>query len=150
MSSQLDKPLLNMFLAEEEEPFVLPDHLEYHSTGRNSLSLVGRILNPQCQKMSDVILDMPRKWKLYDRVKSVALSKERFQFIFTHEHDLQDVLDKGVHTSNLWPLVLERWVEKPPVDYLQYIYVWVQMRKILINYYTKKALFVLGEVLLEK
>ena len=82
-----------MSLEEEEEPFVLPDNPEYYSTGRNSLSLVGRILNPQCQAMYDVILDMPHKWKLYDRVKGVAISKERFQFIFKHEHDLQDVLD---------------------------------------------------------
>ncbi|XP_048635134.1 uncharacterized protein LOC125608716 [Brassica napus] len=141
MASQLNKALLNMSLEEEEEPFVLPDNPEYYSTGRNSLSLVGRILNPQCQSMSDVILDMPRKWKLYDRVKGVAISKERFQFIFKHEHDLQDVLDRGVHTSNLWPLALERWVERPPADYLQYLYIWVRMRNVPINHRSVKALF---------
>ncbi|XP_013632483.1 PREDICTED: uncharacterized protein LOC106337932 [Brassica oleracea var. oleracea] len=115
MASQLNKALLNMSLEEEEEPFVLPDNPEYYSTGRNSLSLVGRILNPQCQAMYDVILDMPHKWKLYDRVK--------------------------VHTSNLWPLALEIWVERPPADYLQYLYIWVRMRNVPINHRSVKALF---------
>ncbi|XP_018443548.1 uncharacterized protein LOC108815442 [Raphanus sativus] len=146
MSSQLDKALLHMSLEEEEdEPFILPDTPEYCSAGRNSLSLVGRLLNPSCQRMSDLILDMPRKWQLYDRVKGVALSKERFQFIFKYEHDLLDILNRGVHTFKLWPIVMERWVEKPPEDYLQHIMVWVQMRNIPVNHYTTKALWALGD-----
>ncbi|KAL0877899.1 hypothetical protein Bca101_027605 [Brassica carinata] len=40
---------------------------------------------------------------------------------------------------------MERWVEKPPEDYLQYIMVWVQMRNIPVNHYTKKALWTLGD-----
>lgn len=38
----------------------------------------------------------------------MALSKERFQFIFDHEHDLLDVLEKGVHTYNDWALAIDR------------------------------------------
>ena len=51
----------------------------------------------------------------------MALSKDRFQFIFKHEHDLLDVLNRGVHTFHLWPIVLKRWVEKPPEDYLPFM-----------------------------
>lgn len=58
-ASDFDKALLEMTLEEDEEPYVLPDKPEYYSTERNSLSLIGRLLNPQCQKMSDLILDMP-------------------------------------------------------------------------------------------
>ncbi|XP_013617163.1 PREDICTED: uncharacterized protein LOC106323618 [Brassica oleracea var. oleracea] len=145
MASHLDNALRQLSIEEDEEPFVLPDHPEYYSTGRNALSLVGRLLNPQCQDMADFILNMSRKWKLYGRVRGVALTREKFQFIFTHEHDMLNVLNKGVHTHNLWPIVLERWVEKPPEDYLQFIMVWVQMRNIPINHYTKKALWSLGD-----
>ncbi|KAG2315720.1 hypothetical protein Bca52824_018842 [Brassica carinata] len=67
MASNLDKALLDLSLEEDDEPYVLPDKPEYFSTERNSLSLIGRLLNPQCQKMSDLILEMPRKWQLYDR-----------------------------------------------------------------------------------
>ncbi|XP_018472293.2 uncharacterized protein LOC108843561 [Raphanus sativus] len=144
MSNQLDKALKHMTLEEEEEPFVLPDRPEFFATERNSLSLIGRLLNPHCQRMSDLIMDMPRKWKLYNRVRGVALSPDRFQFIFKFEQDLLEVLSK-VHTHNSWAIVLERWVERPPDDYLQHILVWVQMRNIPVNHYTPETIEALGE-----
>ena len=145
MVSHMDLNLHQLSLEEDEESFVLTDLPEFYSTGRNSLSLVGRLLNPQCQNMAELILEMPRKWRLYDRVRGIALSKDRFQFIFKYEQDMLDVLNKGVHTHNLWPIVLEKWVEYPPADYLKYIMVWVQMRNIPINHYTHKALWSLGD-----
>lgn len=33
---------------------------------------------------------------------------ERLQFIFEHEHDMLEILEKGVHTYNEWTLVMER------------------------------------------
>lgn len=50
-----------MCLEEVDEPFNLPDLREYCSSEHNILSLMGRILNPDYQKVSDLILDMPRK-----------------------------------------------------------------------------------------
>ncbi|XP_048623695.1 uncharacterized protein LOC125592522 [Brassica napus] len=80
------------------------------------------------------------------RVRGIALSQEYFQFIFKNEHDLMDVLEKGVQTFNEWVIVLERWVENPPEDYLQFIPLWVQMRNIPVNYYTTVALEALGDI----
>lgn len=117
------------------------------STERNSRSLIGRILNPDCQKMSALIYNMPRKWQKEGKVRGVALSKERFQFIFDHEHDLVDVLETGVHTFNDWTLAIDRWVEKPPVDFLQFIPIWVQIRNMPLNYYTKEAITALGDLI---
>ncbi|XP_056846900.1 uncharacterized protein LOC108849947 [Raphanus sativus] len=144
MTTHLDKALKHLSIEEEDEPFVLPDRPEFYATERNELSLIGRLLNPRCQRMSDLILDMPRKWKLYNRVRGVALSNERFQFIFKYEQDLLDVLSK-VHTSSNWSIVLERWTEKPPADYLQYLRVWVQMRNIPVNHYTPGTIMAMGE-----
>lgn len=64
---------------------------------------------------------MPRKWQKSDRIRGVALSKEKFQFIFKSEHDLEDVLQKGFQTYNEWGLVIERWAEIPPPDSLQFV-----------------------------
>ncbi|CAN7120513.1 unnamed protein product, partial [Brassica rapa subsp. narinosa] len=36
---------------------------QFKSFERISKSLIGRILNPDCQEMSSLILDMPRKWQ---------------------------------------------------------------------------------------
>lgn len=113
MSSNLDKILMNLRIDEVEEPFKLPDLPEYCSSEENRLSLVGRLLNPDCQNISDLVLDMPQKWQLYDKVRGVALSRE--------------------------------WLEKPPVGYLQFIPVWVQMRNIPINHKTVKSIMALGE-----
>lgn len=145
MSSFMDKAMMAMRLEDDDEPYDLPNLPEFCSSEKNQMSLVGRLLNTDCQKISDLILDMPRKWQLYDKVRGVALSAERFQFIFKYEHDLKEVLSRGVQTYNLWALAMEKWVEAPPPDYLQFIEVWVQIRNISVNHYTVDAITALGE-----
>lgn len=133
-----------MKIHEVDEPFDLPDDPEYSSMEENRLSLIGRVLNPDRQNISDLVLDMPRKWQLYDKVRGVALSSERFQFIFKEEKDLEEILDRGVQTYNQWALVIERWVEVPPTGFLQSIPVWVQLRNIPINHRTIRSITDLG------
>lgn len=70
----------------------------------------------------------------------MALIKESLQFVFKYEHNLDDILKKGVRTFNQWAVVLDKWVEKPPVDCLQYISVWVQIRNIPVNHHTVDAI----------
>lgn len=86
--------------------------------------------------MSTLIWRMPRKWQKEGKCRGVSLSEERFLFFFDSEHYLLDVLEKGVHTFNEWVIVLERWVEEPPDDYLQFIPLWIQISKIPMDYYT--------------
>lgn len=145
MSSGIDKVLMRMTLHDVDLPFDLPDDPEFCSVEENRLSVIGRILNPDCQQISDLVLDMPRKWQLVDKVRGVALSSEKFQFIFKNERDLEQILHKGVQTYNQWGLVIERWIENPHVGYLQYIPVWVQLRNIPINHKTIKSITSLGE-----
>ncbi|KAL1212322.1 hypothetical protein V5N11_006524 [Cardamine amara subsp. amara] len=146
MSSSIDRALLALSLDEEYEPFSMPDLPEYCSCENNVLSIIGRILNPDCQKVANIVLDMPRKWQISDRVRGIALSKEKFQFIFKFEKDLLDILEKGAHTYNEWTLVLERWVEHPPPDYLHHLSVWVQIRNITVNHYNIPAITWFGEL----
>lgn len=146
MSSALDKALLAMTIEEEDTPFDLPNLPQYSSCQNNSISLIGRILNPDCQKISNLIREMPRKWQKYDRVRGIALSSERFQFIFKHEHDLVEVYEKGVHSSNDWTIAMERWMEKPPPDYLNFVHIWVRIRNIPVNHYTAEAIEALGDL----
>lgn len=149
MSAAMDRALMTLSLEEEEEevPFLMPNLPGFSSAEENALSLIGRTLNPEQQRMSGLILTMPRKWQKEGRVRGIALSDEKFQFIFQTEHDLRDVLEKGVSTYADWPLVVERWMENPPEDYLQYIPLWVQISKIPVNYYTHSALMSLAGLL---
>lgn len=147
MSVAMDRAMMALSLEEEDVPFVMPSDPGFSSMEVNKLSLMGRTLNPERQIMSQLIYKMPRKWQKEGRVRGVALSSEQFQFIFDNEHDLLDVLEKGVQTFNEWVIVLERWVEISPEDYLQYIPLWVQISKIPVNFYTKKALYALGDII---
>lgn len=142
----MDKALMALSLEDEEVPFEMPDLPEFSSAEENKLSLIGRILNPDRQKMSSLIMKMSRKWQKKGRVRGIALSQEKFQFIFKHEQDLLDILERGVQTFEEWVIVLERWVENPPEDYLQYVPLWVQIRDIPVNFYTTQALYALGDL----
>ncbi|XP_023640390.1 uncharacterized protein LOC111831096 [Capsella rubella] len=146
MSSAMDKALMAMSLEEEDAPFEMPDLPQFSSCEKNELSLIGRLLNPKCQSMSSLVFNMPRKWQKIGRVRGVALSSERFQFIFSSEHDLVEVLEKGFQTYNEWGLAMERWSEHPSVESLQFVSLWVQIKNIPLNYYTKQAITLLGEL----
>lgn len=80
----------------------------------SSLSIIGRLLNPECQNMRRMIMNMPKIWKVYDRVRGITLTKECFLFFFKLESDLLTVLEAGFWTYDEWGMVLERWVEHPP------------------------------------
>lgn len=136
----LNKVFETMSLEEEDVPINLPDLPQFSAVESNKLSIIGGILNPESQRMKDLILDMPRKWQVYGRVRGVALSPTMFQFTFKYEHDLEEVLRKRVWTFNEWSIVIDRWLEKPPDDYLKYLLVWVQLRNIPVNHYTKEAI----------
>ena len=148
MSIAMDRALMALSLEEEEEePFTMPDRPGFTSIEENFLSLMGRTLNPECQRMSRLITTMPRKWQKEGKVRGIALSQERFKFIFNTEHDLLDVLEKGLQTFNEWAMVLERWVENPPEDYLQYFPLWVRISHIPEEYYTIEALTTLVDMI---
>lgn len=57
----IDLVLSAMSLEEEDVPFDMPDLPVFCSTEKNILSIIGRVLNPERQSISDLILDMPRK-----------------------------------------------------------------------------------------
>ncbi|XP_010436410.1 PREDICTED: uncharacterized protein At4g02000-like [Camelina sativa] len=114
---------------------------------RNAISLIGQTLNPECQPMKNMISVMPRKWQKPGKMRGVALSNEKFHFIFNSEHDLEEVLSKGAHTYNDWSLAVDRWYENPLANYLQVIPLWVQIWNMPVNFYTVKAITALGELI---
>ena len=141
MEFQIDKYLQEMSITEEEDkPIILSNQPQFYSTERNSRSLLGRFLNPDNQRTSKWILEMPRIWRLYDRVRGIALSKDRSQFIFNNEADLTEVLKTGVWTQDDWCVVMEKWIEDPPADYLNFLPVWIRLRHIPVNHYTEATI----------
>lgn len=81
MSDLLQKAIQAMSL-EEEEPLTLPDDPKFRVFDENQNSLLGRLLNPYCQSMERMIEYMLTAWRVYGRVRGIALSHDRFQFVF--------------------------------------------------------------------
>jgi len=81
MTMDLDKAIMKMSI-KDDGSLILSNQAKFSSMERNSCSIMGRFLNPPHQRMSNWILDMPRIWRLYSRVRGVALSQERYQFFF--------------------------------------------------------------------
>ena len=92
--------------------------------------------------------EMPRKQQKKGRVRGIALPQKRFQLIFKYEHELLDVLERGIQTHEEGVIVLERCIENAPEN-LQYILLWVQISKIPVNYYTTEALTALEDLVEE-
>lgn len=129
MADLLHKSLRAMKL-DEEEPLTLPDSPRFRVYDENSLSILGRLLNPDCQSMSRMIDYRPTAWRVYDRVRGIALSRDRFQFVFQREEDLETVLKDRPWSYNHWAMVLERWTDSPSEDFLQSMNLWIRIRHI--------------------
>lgn len=94
MEFTLEKALKELSI-EEDKPLIFTNNHIFSFVERNIHSLMGRLLNPEVQKMSNMIHDMSCLWRCYDRVCGYALSKCCFQFIFDPETDLKYVFDVG-------------------------------------------------------
>ncbi|KAL0741865.1 hypothetical protein Bca4012_083378 [Brassica carinata] len=135
MADKLHNAIRSMSL-EDDEPLILPDDPKFHVFDENALSILGRLLNPEAQNMARMIEYMPQAWRLYDRVRGIALSRDRFQFVFQREEDLLTVLKDRPWSYNHWTMVMERWTPSPPRDFLSTFEVWIRIRNIPINHFT--------------
>lgn len=129
---------------EEEEPLVLPDTPQYTVVDANETSLLGRLLNPDCQIMARMIDYMPTAWRVYGRVRGIALSRDRFQFIFQREEDLVTVIKDRPWSYNRWAMVLERWTSSPPEDFLNTMEIWIRIRNIPQIHFTTETMYKLA------
>ncbi|XP_022557567.2 uncharacterized protein LOC111205690 [Brassica napus] len=91
MADMLHKAIGAMSI-EEETPLTLPDEPRFGVIDENELSILGRLLNSECQSMARMIDYMPTAWRVYGRVRGILFSRDRFQFVFQREEDLVTVL----------------------------------------------------------
>lgn len=99
---------------EDDEPINLPDIPRFKVFDESAISILGRLVNPDCQQMSRMIEDMPRVWRMTGRVRS----REKFQFILQREEDLQAVLFDRPWSFNHWTMLMEKWTPSPPEYFL--------------------------------
>ena len=88
---------------------------------------------------------MPTAWRVYDRVRGIALFLDRFQFVFQREEDLQTVLKDRPWSYNHWAMVIDRWTPNPPEDFLQHMELWIRIRHIPVNLFTTDTMYALAK-----
>ncbi|XP_048599590.1 uncharacterized protein LOC125579786 [Brassica napus] len=141
MADVLHKAIRAMSIEDEEEPLTLPDEPRFRVFDENETSLLERLLNPDYQSMSRMIEYMMTAWRVYDRFQGIALSRDRFQFIFQREEDLQTVLKDRPWSYNHWTIALERWTANPPDDFLKTMDLWIRIRHIPVNHFTSDTMY---------
>ncbi|RID62856.1 hypothetical protein BRARA_E01898 [Brassica rapa] len=139
MDENLAEVLKGMSLGEDKS-IIIPEDDDFCAIERGGRSILGRLLNPECQNMGRMLKMMPKIWKVYERVRGLALTKERFQFVFDLETDIQMVLKQGFWTFDEWGMAMERWVETPSPNYLQTATIWVRLHNIPVNYLMLKTI----------
>ncbi|RIA04241.1 hypothetical protein BRARA_K01539 [Brassica rapa] len=81
-------------------------------------TLIGKCMNPPEQDMKALIQNIPKIWKLEDRVVGTDLGLGKFQFDFEKEEEIEAVLKLQPYHFNYWMLALERWQPKNISDAL--------------------------------
>jgi len=69
MADLLHKAIRAMSIGDDEEPLTLPDEPRFRVIDENETSILGRLLNPECQSMARMIDYMPTAWCVYGRVR---------------------------------------------------------------------------------
>lgn len=113
----------------------------------NSLTLIGRLTNPQEQRMRALIPSLPRKWNLRGRAVGSDLGHDCFQFRFEREDDLQSVLDNRPYHFDYWMVILQKWEPVISSSFPAQIPFWIRIKGLPLHYWHDKVICEIGQEL---
>lgn len=113
----------------------------------NQLTLIGRLTNPQEQRMSDVISSLPRKWNLEGAVSGSDLGHSCFQFRLSSERDIKSVLDNCPYHCNNWMIILQRWEPIISPSFPSQIPFWIKLEGLPLHFWHEKMIYEIGHEL---
>lgn len=92
-----------------------------------SKTLIGRCMNPVAQDMKALLGNLPKIWKLEDKVVGRDLGMGKFQFDFQTEEDMEGVLKLLPFHFDYWMLSLAKWQAKQSPSFPSDIMFWVRV-----------------------
>ncbi|XP_010482363.1 PREDICTED: uncharacterized protein LOC104761044 isoform X1 [Camelina sativa] len=110
-----------------------------------SRTLIGRLMNPSIQRMESLVANLPKIWKLEDRVVGPNLGQGIFQFNFEDEADLQAVLQNGPYHFDGWMISLVKWEPIISSTYPSAINFWVKVGGIPLHLWETATLQAIGK-----
>lgn len=89
--------------------------------------LVGRCMNPPDQEMKALLTNLPKIWKLEDRITGKDLGLGKLQFEFEKEEDIEGVLKHQPYHFDFWMIAVAKWQPKRSINYPHEIPFWVRV-----------------------
>lgn len=110
----------------------------------NALTLIGRLTNPQEQRIWALIASLPRKWNARGRVVGADLGHNCFQFRFEREDDLQRVLDNRPYHFNYWMVVIQKWEPVISGTFPSMIPFWIRIKGLPLHFWQDAMICKIG------
>ncbi|RID75126.1 hypothetical protein BRARA_B02184 [Brassica rapa] len=101
-----------------------------------SKTLIGRCMNPEEQEMKALFTNLPKIWKLEERVTGSDLGFGKFQFDFKTEEELEVVLKQQPYHFDYWMLALARWQPKQSKSFPSEIMFWIRVIGVPLEFRT--------------
>ncbi|CAA7021821.1 unnamed protein product [Microthlaspi erraticum] len=112
---------------------------------QNFLTLIGRLTNPQQQRMGTMIPFISSRWELRGRAVGSDLGNHCFQFRFDYAEDLQKLLKNRPYQYARWMLILQKWEPIISSSFPSHIPFWIQLKGIPLHYWKKELLSNIGQ-----
>ncbi|CAA7013328.1 unnamed protein product [Microthlaspi erraticum] len=114
---------------------------------KNALTLIGRLTNPEEQRMKSMLPYFANKWELRGNVTGSDLGHGCFQFRFDYDEDLKKVLENRPYQYSRWMLILEKWKPIISPTFPSQIPFWISLRGLPLHYWKSELLRSIGEKL---
>ena len=94
----------------------------------NSLTLIGRLVNPFGQRMWSLFPFLLNRWNLKGKALGADLGRGVFQFRFDLEDDLLKVLEGRPYHFDQWMVILQKWEPTISNDFPSLIPFWIELQ----------------------
>ncbi|XP_010467667.1 PREDICTED: uncharacterized protein LOC104747689 [Camelina sativa] len=105
-----------------------------------SMTFIGRLMNPNVQRMESLLINLPKIWKMEDKVVGADLGQGLFQFNFEAEEELQTVLQNRPYHFDGWMVSLVKWEPIISSTYPSTINFWVKVTGIPMHLWEDETL----------
>ncbi|RID66694.1 hypothetical protein BRARA_D01815 [Brassica rapa] len=112
---------------------------------KHSLTLIGKVTNPTAQKVWALLPVLTERWSSGSRPIGSDLGQGMFQFQFSCEADLLEVLDKRPYLYAKWMLIVQRWEPSIAPDFPNLIPFWIKVQGIPLHLWTEEIIRSIGQ-----
>ncbi|KAL1224245.1 hypothetical protein V5N11_034388 [Cardamine amara subsp. amara] len=113
----------------------------------NALTLIGRLTNPEEQRLWSLIPFLSNRWNLKGKAIGSDLGRGCFRFRFDFEKDIQKVLDNMPYHFDQWMVILQRWEPIISESFPNQIPFWIELKGIPLHYWKLRMVKDIGEEL---